>query len=800
MLKAKGLLKSHSNGQHGSLIKIAYTSILRTIIVFVFSVSGFAQESSLSGKVKDTNGKPLIGAHINITKLQKSAVTDANGNYSIRGILVDSCFIHISYMGYKSVEQLIKLKKGKIINVDFALQEELAELDDVVITSKSKIQNIKESVASVSVLNTKELYAQNNNTSDIIKQISGVNVRQTGGFGSSAEIFINGMSGKQIKFFLDGVPLSYYGAGLGLNVIPVNLMQRIEVYKGVVPVDLGADALGGGINIIPRKSYSDYLDVSYSFGSFNTHKANANGQLINSKINTLFGVNSFYNHSDNNYKVDIEIPDEFGNPNPATVRRFHDDFTNYMLSLYAGVYDKSYADRLIINARFSGLEDDVQHNAIMAQPYGEVTYDENTFGLSASYEKRELLQNLNVKWYIGSNITKGHFEDASLNAYTWDGQVFDTRPSGGETSSSGNSLQLTSKNAVSRLNIKYAPWNNGQFTFNAFTSWFHRVGEDPIAEEFYGEDYFANPTKLFKNALGLAYEHVFKDKITSYTAVKHFMLDADGYSIENLNFLLNTQSASNIGVSQSFKYEISSHLLTKASYEYATRLPDEFELFGDFILVRPNPFLKPEQSHNINLSVQWNAPNVNFELHTFYRLTDNVIWLRTSQFFAQYQNLLKSLTKGVEAEFICRPYTFLDLKFNATYQDLRNRSPKNITGSVDNRYFNARLPNIPYFFGNAQVRYQKENFLGSKNKFSAWWNSNYVHEYFLFWDVDGNKDFKNTIPSQFIQNLGMSYTLPHNNFSVAIEATNVFDEKAFDNFNVQRPGRAFYITLRTFLK
>lgn len=110
------------------------------------------------------------------------------------------------------------------------------------------------------------------------------------------------------------------------------------------------------------------------------------------------------------------------------------------------------------------------------------------------------------------------------------------------------------------------------------------------------------------------------------------------------------------------------------------------------------------------------------------------------------------------------------------------------------------MPNIPYFFGNAQVRYQKENFLGSKNKFSAWWNSNYVHEYFLFWDVDGNKDFKNTIPSQFIQNLGMSYTLPHNNFSVAIEATNVFDEKAFDNFNVQRPGRAFYITLRTFLK
>ena len=150
------------------------------------------------------------------------------------------------------------------------------------------------------------------------------------------------------------------------------------------------------------------------------------------------------------------------------------------------------------------------------------------------------------------------------------------------------------------------------------------------------------------------------------------------------------------------------------------------------------------------------------EFQTFYRLTNNVIWLRTSQFFAQYQNLLKSLTKGIEAEFAYQPYNFLNLKFNATYQDIRNRSPKSVTQTVDNRYFNARLPNIPYLFANGEIRYNKNAFLGSKNKFSAWWTANYVHEYFLFWDVDGNKDFKNVIPSQLIQNIGISYTLPKN--------------------------------------
>lgn len=779
---------------------LTHSHILLPFLLVFFSITGFAQEDSLSGHVEDTGHNSLIGAHVSIAALQKSVITDSNGDFSMQGLPEGNHVIQLSFIGYKGLQKIILLENGKSLRLKFIMKAVAAELDDVTVIAKSKAQKLRESVASVSVINTKELYTKNNNTSDVIKQISGVNVRQTGGFGSSAEVFINGMSGKQIKFFLDGIPLSYYGSGLGLNVIPVNLMQQIEVYKGVVPVDLGADALGGAINIIPRKSYTDYLDVSYSLGSFNTHKANVNGQYVNSKNNTILGINSFYNHSDNNYKVDIEIPDEFGNPNPATVKRFHDKFSNYMLRLYTGVYNKSYADRLLISAQYSGLNNEIQHNAIMAQSYGEVTYNENTLGVSVSYEKREIAPNTSVKWYGGLNKTRGHFEDISLNAYTWDGKVYDTRPSGGEISSSRNLLDLTAKNAASRLNLKYAPWENGKFTLNIFTSWFHRAGKDPFAAEFFGKDYYANPTKLFKNATGLAYEHNFKDKITSYTAVKHFLLEAEGYAIQNLIYTPNEQSASNFGLSQSIKYQIRNNILAKASYEYATRLPDELELFGDFTLVRPNPFLKPEQSHNANLGVEWHVSNVKLGLQTFYRLTDNVIWLKTSQFFAQYQNLLKSLTKGVEAEVMYKPYDFLNLKFNVTYQDLRNRSPKDVTGTVDNRYFNARLPNIPYLFANAEIRYQKQNFLGSKNKFSAWWTANYVHEYFLFWDVDGNKDLKNVIPSQFIQNVGVSYAFPKNKFSVSLEAANVFDEKAFDNFNVQRPGRAFYITLRTFLK
>ncbi|NJN24909.1 MAG: TonB-dependent receptor [Cyclobacteriaceae bacterium] len=766
--------------------------------LLIFSSFCYGQNASVAGKVYEENSEVIPGVYVQLDK-EQATVTDEAGRFSFKNLKPGDYTVTASIMGFQAVQKTIQLKEGQALMLNLKLKENVTKLKEVTVTAKSEARQLKEGVASVAVLETKKLYTQSSNTSDVIKQISGVNVRQTGGFGSTADVYINGMSGKQVKFFLDGIPLTYFGSGLGLNVLPVNLMEQIEVYKGVVPVDLGADALGGAINIVSRKEYVDYLDASYSLGSFNTHKVNLNSQYVNPENHLIAGVNSFYNHSDNNYKVDIEIPDQFGNPLPATVRRFHDQFTNYLINAYAGVYDKKYADRLVFSARFSGLDDEIQHNAVMAQPYGQVTYDESTLGFSANYEKEEILPRVALKWYAGVNMTRGNFTDTTLNAYTWDGVVYDRRTDGGEISTSRNLLSLHSRNSVSRINLHHSPWQNGQLTLNVFSSWFNRYGKDHIAAEFYGEDFYANPTTLIKNATGLAYEHEFSNALVSYTGVKHFYMMADGYAIQNLEFQPNQQTVSNFGVSQSLLYRFSEDFLAKASYEYATRLPDETELFGDFTLVRPNPFLNPEQSHNANMGFQFNTQKLKVELNTFYRLIDNIIWLRTSQFFAQYQNLLKALVKGLDAEVQYQPLYFIKLRVNATYQDIRNRSPRSVTGSVDNRYYDARLPNIPYLFGNGEIRYQKNDFLGTGCRFSAWWSASYVNEFYLYWAVDGNKDLKNTIPSQFIQNIGVSYALPADRFSVSLESTNLFDQKAFDNFSVQRPGRALYITLRTYL-
>lgn len=790
--------------------RLGLIRVINLVIVgFVFSVnqasateyftSSKMKYATLSGTVLSQDGEGLPGVTLQLIGSNHGTVTDNTGSFSFKNVEPGSYTVIASFIGFQQHRQSISLKNNDHLKISITLKEETTQLNEIVVTGKSGGQELKESIASVAVLQTKDLNIQSNTTSDIIKQISGVTVRQAGGFGSNADVYINGMSGKQVKFFLDGIPLSYFGSGFGLNVLPVNLMEQIEVYKGVVPVDLGADALGGAINIVSRKQYSDYLDAAYSFGSFNTHKLNLNGQFVDAGNKFVTGINSFFNHSDNNYKVDVEIPDVFGNPKEATVRRFHDKFSNYLLNIYAGVFDKNIADRLVFSARYSGLEDDIQHNAVMAQPYGQVTYSESTYGFSANYEKDGILPDTGLKWYGGANFTKGNFIDTTRNAYTWDGNVYSRRTDGGEISTSRNDLYLRSNNMVSRFNLHHNPWEKGKFTLNVFTSWFTRTGEDAIAAEFYGEDFYTYPTTLIKNATGFAYEHSFNDALVSYTGVKHFHMSADGYTIQNLEFEASQQSVSTFGFSQSLLYKFSDRFRIKASYENATRLPDETELFGDFTLVRPNPKLSSEQSHNANVGLQLSEKKLQAEVNSFYRLTDNIIWLRTSQFFAQYQNLLKAVVKGLEAEVQYQPFYFLKVKANATYQDIRNRSPKSVTGAVDDRYFDARLPNIPYLFGNGEVRYKKENFLGAGGRLSAWLSASYVGEFYLYWAVDGNKDLKNTIPEQFIQNIGVSYALPSDRFSITAESTNVFDKKAFDNFSVQRPGRGFYITMRTYL-
>ena len=173
---------------------------------------------------------------------------------------------------------------------------------------KSQARKLQEQAYTVSVVDLRELYVQATPLNKILNNVSSVRLREVGGVGSNYTFAMNGFTGNQVKFFLDGIPMDNFGSSFNLANLSANMADHIEVFKGVLPVHLGADALGGAVNIVSRRN-ANYLDANYSIGSFNTHKASVNGAYTDMKTGFTLRGNLFFNYSKNDYKVFAPIVD-----------------------------------------------------------------------------------------------------------------------------------------------------------------------------------------------------------------------------------------------------------------------------------------------------------------------------------------------------------------------------------------------------------------------------------------------------------------------------------------------------------
>jgi hypothetical protein len=90
---------------------------------------------------------------------------------------------------------------------------------------------------------------------EVLRRTEGVDVRGTGALGAPVLLSLNGLVGAQVRVFVDGVPLELSGLGEDLSRLPVGELERVELYKGVVPLRLGADALGGAIHLVTRERF-----------------------------------------------------------------------------------------------------------------------------------------------------------------------------------------------------------------------------------------------------------------------------------------------------------------------------------------------------------------------------------------------------------------------------------------------------------------------------------------------------------------------------------------------------------------
>ena len=347
----------------------------------------------VSGKVTSTEKETVDFATVYLKGTSFGGTTNGEGRFRIKAPEGKYTLV-VSAVGYKTVEQPLDLQRGEEREVNITIAPDVQQLDEVTVVSTG-VGRVKRSAFNAVAVDTKELQNTTKNLSEALAKAPGMKLRESGGVGSDMQVMMDGFSGKHVKVFIDGIPQEGTGSSFGLNNIPVSFAERIEVYKGVVPVGFGTDAIGGVINIVTGKQRRRwFLDASYSYGSFNTHKSNVRfGQTFRNGF--TYELNAFQNYSDNDYRVDAPVLNfetgSFSDKELVRVRRFNDTYHNEAIVAKAGFVDKSWADRLMLGFIWSQMYKDVQTGVRQKTVFGEKHRFGHSLIPSLEYSKRDLL-------------------------------------------------------------------------------------------------------------------------------------------------------------------------------------------------------------------------------------------------------------------------------------------------------------------------------------------------------------------------------------------------------------------------
>jgi outer membrane receptor protein involved in Fe transport len=766
--------------------------------------------ATMSGKVLDKKGNAIPFAYVVADTLNIGTMCAEDGSFTLKKIPTGKRTITAHTMGYLTQNQAIYFKSNDKQFFTFQLNEDVEQLEEIVLKGKTESLEIRESGFAVNTIQTKAVEQQSIQANELLDRSAGVRIRQNGGLGSNIQYNINGLSGNSIRIFIDGIPIASYGPSFSLNSIPTSMIERIDVYKGVVPAHLSDDALGGAINVVLKKTIQNMLTASYSFGSFNTHQANINGGYRNKKNGFTARASTFYNYSDNSYKVwgdKIYVTDEDSRVHKITAKRFHDNYRSVGGKLDIGFTNVKWADHFFIGTVLSDMSQQIQHGATMEIVYGNRRATQSTQQYSLQYAKQNLfLKGLDLSVLASYSNLNRKVIDTIPYMFTWKGEQLKYKWSSGAEGSSPTLQTNMDKNKAVRANLSYRVLPNHKVNLNYMITGFDRDQDDAMLSRV--ERDLIDTKNLTKSVLSGAFESQFlKQRLKSSVFFKYYSQsvklndrtkDRSG-KITELH--IDKQTAlSGYGIALS--YAVLPKLMLIASMEKAMRLPNETEVFGNNVEnIDPSYDLKPEQSQNINLgfnlgALKWRKNDISLNTNFFYRNTSDMIRqgipTQVSETY-RFENLLSVLSKGVDVEllynynekaFLTTGFSVFNARFNTEFDEYGARYA----------YYQNRLRNSPFFTANANLRYQLNHILQKDSKTMLYYNLGYVHEFFRDWEGYG-KNNKPTIPTQIVHDLGLAYTLPNKKMTLGFDVKNIFNRQVFDNWALQKPGRAFYIKI-----
>ena len=235
---------------------------------FVFFASAAADAASLSGVVRDPEGRAVAGARVLVTSASPAiaeAATNVEGRFAFDGLPEGKLNVRVLLEGFTADPQMVDATDDSNHTLDITLRVS-AVSESLVVSAAHVDLPLSQAAASVTVVTGAEIRARQLRTvADALRAVPGLALAQNGPLGGLTSLFTRGGESDYTLVLVDGMRANAFGGGIDLSQLPLVDVDRVEVVRGPQSAVFGSDAIGGVVQIVTNRR--DRLEAAIEGGS-----------------------------------------------------------------------------------------------------------------------------------------------------------------------------------------------------------------------------------------------------------------------------------------------------------------------------------------------------------------------------------------------------------------------------------------------------------------------------------------------------------------------------------------------------
>ena len=561
-------------------------------------------DANLFGHIIDKETKEhLMYLTVALKGTTVGTTTDATGHYFLKNLPEGNFTLVMKAVGYRTIEMPVSLKKGNTLEINFEVEEDLVSLDEVVVSANRNETTRRMAPTLVKVLDAELLEMKGAaNLADGLNFQPGVRVESSCQNCGSSQVRINGLDGPYTQLLIDSRPVfSALGSVYGLEQIPANMIERVEVMRGGGSALFGSSAIAGTINIITKEPIRSSAQASHNITMIGDGGTFDNVTSLNASMVTDARNAGMYVFAQSRHRSAFDQDGDGFSELPKIKTKM----AGFRSFLKTGVYSRITAEyHTIREFRRGGDSLDLPpHDVMIAE---QLDHDINSGSLKFDYyspnEKHRLsffssLQHINRESYYGT--------DHNENAYGNTDNL--TSVTGGQYSGSFDHVLFMPADLTAGLE--------------------YSIDDTEDVIKGYNR-YFTQTTRVYSAFLQNEWKNQKWSFLLGGRLDKHNMLDDVVFS-PRMNVRFNPTADLNF----------------RASYSAGFRAPQAFdedlhitlvgggdEGDGRLSIIENSDDLKKEKSHSFSLSTDWyhtfGNVQVNLLAEGFYTKLDDVFALR----------------------------------------------------------------------------------------------------------------------------------------------------------------------------